>query len=48
MGDVGIRRRFTREAKVMTGWGHPNIVAAYDCIETPDVHALVMELITRW
>src|SRR5215470_16426656 len=29
LGDAGIRRRFAREARVMTGWSHPGIVTAY-------------------
>ena len=45
LGDSGIRRRFSREARVMTDWSHPNVVGAYDCIEQDDVHALVMELV---
>ena len=43
MGDVGIRRRFAREAKVMTTWSHPHIVRVFDFIELADLHAIVME-----
>jgi len=45
MGDVGIRRRFTREAKVMTEWSHPHVVGVYDFIDQPDLLAIVMEYI---
>ena len=45
LGDAGIRRRFAREARVMTGWSHPGIVTAYDCILRDDLHAIVMELV---
>src|SRR5262249_23825577 len=38
LGDAGIRRRFAREARVMTGWSHPGIVTAYDCILREDIH----------
>ena len=45
MGDAGIRRRFAREAKIMTEWNHPNVVNAYDYISDGDMCALVMEFI---
>lgn len=45
MGDSEIRRRFAREARVMTNWNHPNIVGVYDYIDEEDVVAIVMEYI---
>ena len=45
MGDAGIRRRFAREAKIMTEWRHPNVVSAYDFISHDDLCALVMEYV---
>ena len=45
LGDAGIRRRFAREARLMTSWNHPHIVGAFDCIETPECYALVMEYV---
>ncbi len=45
MGDADIRRRFAREARVMTGWSHPNVVAAFDCIEQRDLQAVVLEFV---
>jgi serine/threonine-protein kinase len=45
MGDAGIRRRFTREARVMTTWTHPNVVSVYDFVEHDDLLAIVMELV---
>jgi serine/threonine-protein kinase len=52
MGDAGIRRRFTREAKLMTGWSHPHIATVYDFFEQrapgaaePELLAFVMELV---
>ena len=45
LGDADIRRRFGREARVMMGWSHPGIVTAFDCVETADLHAMVMEFV---
>jgi len=45
MGDDGIRRRFAREARVMTTWSHPHIVGVFDFIELEDLLAIVMEYI---
>jgi serine/threonine protein kinase len=45
MGDAGIRRRFAREARLMTTWHHPNVVKAYDFVESRDICALVMEYV---
>ncbi|MGZ3419247.1 MAG: bifunctional serine/threonine-protein kinase/formylglycine-generating enzyme family protein [Polyangiales bacterium] len=42
-GDPGIRRRFLREAKVLQGWSHPNIVAVHDLVEQDYLLAIVME-----
>jgi len=44
-GDAGIRRRFIREARVMRGWSHPNVVAIHDLVEQEYLLAIVMELI---
>jgi formylglycine-generating enzyme required for sulfatase activity len=43
MGDAGIRRRFVREARLMTTWSHPNVVQVYDLVEESEVLAFVME-----
>jgi serine/threonine protein kinase len=45
MGDQGIRRRFLREARVMTRWSHPNVATVYDLVDEAAVLAIVMELI---
>ncbi len=45
MGDRGIRRRFVREARLMTRWSHANVATVYDLIDTDPVLAMVMELI---
>lgn len=45
MGDDGIRRRFTREARVMLTWSHPNVVRVFDFIEHRELLAIVMELV---
>ncbi len=44
-GDAGIRRRFIREAKVMRGWSHPNVVAIHDLVEHDYLLAIVMEYV---
>jgi formylglycine-generating enzyme required for sulfatase activity len=43
MGDLGIRRRFTREAQLMLGWRHANVARVHDFIDDPDLLAFVME-----
>ncbi len=45
LGDAEVRRRFVREARVMTRWSHPHIAAVYDFVESAHVLALVMEYI---
>jgi len=45
MGDQGIRKRFHREASVMTRWTHPNIATVYDLVDTENAMAIVMERI---
>jgi serine/threonine-protein kinase len=45
LGDVGLRKRFVREAKVMTEWSHPNVVAVYDFVEAEDTLAIIMEFV---
>ena len=37
--------RFTREAKTLAALNHPNVAAIYGLEKTPDLAALVMELI---
>ena len=44
-GDLEIRRRFAREAKVLRAQSHPNIVAVYDFVEHEYLLAIVMELV---
>lgn len=39
------RQRFRREAQVMAGLSHPNVVAVYDAGESGGQHYLVMELV---
>jgi serine/threonine protein kinase len=45
MGDVEIRRRFTREAQLMLGWNHKNVARVHDFIEHQDLLAFVMEYV---
>ncbi len=45
MGDTGIKRRFLREARMMTTWNHPNVVRVHDLVDVSDVLAIVMELV---
>lgn len=45
LGDAEVRRRFVREARVMTRWSHPHIASVFDFVESADVLALVMEYI---
>ncbi|MFO0756830.1 MAG: SUMF1/EgtB/PvdO family nonheme iron enzyme [Byssovorax sp.] len=42
-GDLEIRRRFIREARVLRAWAHPNIVSIYDLVEHEHLLAIVME-----
>jgi serine/threonine-protein kinase len=44
-GDAGIRRRFIREARVMRGWSHPNVVTIHDLVEQDYLLAIVMEMV---
>ncbi len=45
LGEPRIRKRFVREARIMMRWNHPNVVAVYDFVQTPDTLAVVMELV---
>jgi formylglycine-generating enzyme required for sulfatase activity len=45
LGDAGIRRRFIREARVMTTWQHAHVVSVFDLLEAEDLLGMVMELI---
>jgi serine/threonine-protein kinase len=45
LGDSGIRKRFIREAKVMTRWTHPNVVSVYELITRGELLAFAMELV---
>ncbi len=44
-GDLEIRRRFAREAKVLASVHHPNVVQVYDFVEHEHLSAIVMELV---
>jgi serine/threonine-protein kinase len=44
-GDLEIRRRFIREARVLRSWTHPNVVAIYDFVEHEHFLAIVMEYV---
>src|SRR5579864_2841001 len=44
-GDVDRLARFQREAEVLAALNHPNIAAIYGLEKTPDLTALVMELV---
>ena len=44
-GDADRLARFQREAEVLAALNHPNIGAIYGLEKTPDVTALVMELV---
>lgn len=45
LGDSGIRRRFLREARLMSGWSHPHVVQVYDLLEQDRLLAIVMEYV---
>lgn len=45
LGDAGVRRRFLREARLMSSWTHPNVVQVYDLLEQDRLLAIVMEFI---
>lgn len=54
LGDPEVRKRFVREARVMTSWHHPNVVQVHDFLELPTTDesgpqrgllALVMEYV---
>jgi formylglycine-generating enzyme required for sulfatase activity len=42
-GDPEIRRRFSREARLMRAFSHPNVVSVFDFIEDDHFLAIVME-----
>src|SRR5437764_4246092 len=44
-GDADRLARFQREAEVLAALNHPNIAAIYGLERTPDLTALVMELV---
>jgi serine/threonine-protein kinase len=44
-GDVEIRRRFAREAKVLGAYDHPDVVKVYDFVEHGHLLAIVMEYV---
>ena len=44
-GDAERLARFQREAEVLAALNHPNIAAIYGLEKTPDVTALIMELV---
>ncbi len=44
-GDLEIRRRFAREAKVLASLQHPSVVMVYDFVEHEHLSAIVMELV---
>jgi serine/threonine protein kinase len=44
-GDLEIRRRFAREAKVLGSVHHPGVVMIYDVVEHEHLSAIVMELV---
>ena len=45
VGDPGIRRRFAREARLMMGRPHPNVVKVFDTIDEEELVAIVMEFV---
>jgi hypothetical protein len=44
-GDLGIRRRFLREARVLSSWIHPGIVRVFAIVEHDYLLAIAMELV---
>ena len=44
-GDRDIRMRFAREARILSGYGHPNVVRVFDFVEQDYFLAMVMELV---
>jgi formylglycine-generating enzyme required for sulfatase activity/predicted Ser/Thr protein kinase len=42
-GDLEIRRRFAREAKLLGDYHHPNVVMVFDFVERDHLAAIVME-----
>ena len=44
-GDLEIRRRFAREAKVLGAYDHPDVVKVYDFVERDHLLAIVMEYV---
>ncbi|EYF08544.1 serine/threonine protein kinase [Chondromyces apiculatus DSM 436] len=56
-GNAEIRRRFSREARVLRSWAHEHVVGVYDFVELEHILGIVMEFIdgltlvqhvTRW
>jgi len=45
IGEARTRQRFSREARIMTGRAHPNVVKVFDTIEHKDLLAIVMEFV---
>jgi len=43
--DPAVRERFRREAIAAGRLSHPNVVAVYDTVSTPDVEAIVLEYV---
>src|SRR4051812_36791400 len=44
-GDVQIRRRFAREARVLQRLAHPNVVGVHEVVEHEHILAIVMEFV---
>jgi serine/threonine-protein kinase len=44
-GDLDIRRRFEREARILQSYSHPNVVRVHDFVEHDYLLAMVMELV---
>ena len=45
-GDMEIRRRFAREAKILGSVHHPNVVTIFDVVQREHISAIVMELVS--
>ena len=45
LDDAAARERFDREARLLAGFHHPNAVAVYDAVESPDGPLIVMEFV---